>query len=76
MPVLCAVPENHHFSVKMAHSAPKTHGAVHQNNIHVGECGGSSGFLPKRCNVSLRSRRCDTTKLPQNRTKTQQLTPC
>jgi hypothetical protein len=33
------------FPSKWPHSAPKTHAAGHQNDIHVGECGGFVGVF-------------------------------
>jgi hypothetical protein len=35
------------FRAKSVQTAPESQGAGHQNNIHVGECGGVVGFLPK-----------------------------
>jgi hypothetical protein len=37
--------QNHQFFVKIAHAAPKTYSAAHQNAMHVGGCGGFVGVF-------------------------------
>jgi hypothetical protein len=51
------------FPAKQGHSVPKTRWAGHQNNIHVGVCG---GFLPQAAPISLQIQSTLVRTRPQN----------